>query len=102
MVHIVIEIKTQHVMNLNCFFHHLIDDADGVGNYVKIVDFQIISMESCLKDVLFFLMTSIPYDDLNTKFDSYIKYYHESLHSHLKQFYAYRKEFPIDKFTYEK
>lgn len=58
-------------------------DDNGKPMEIKFVDFQLIQMDSLVRDVLFFLLTSVSDPELAHSIEDYFKVYFESLRLHL-------------------
>ncbi|XP_055542208.1 uncharacterized protein LOC129727939 isoform X2 [Wyeomyia smithii] len=72
-------------------------DADKKPLGLKFVDFQLIQSDSLVRDVLFFLLTSVSDPDLETSLDDYLEKYFYSLLSDLTKL-----KYPdLSQFTYE-
>ncbi|XP_050079037.1 uncharacterized protein LOC126565870 [Anopheles maculipalpis] len=55
-------------------------DTDGkTPCSLKFVDFQLIQMDSLVRDVIFFIITSVNDPELETQLDSYFEYYFQQL-----------------------
>ncbi|XP_065075270.1 uncharacterized protein LOC135699016 [Ochlerotatus camptorhynchus] len=55
------------------------DDVKGKPMGLKFVDFQLIQLDSLVRDILFFLLTSVSDPDLDSNMDDYFKVYFEGL-----------------------
>lgn len=64
---------------------------------LKIIDFQLISCDSLVHDLLFFILTSIKDGCFEELMDMWLKYYHEQLVKRLDLLQC-----PLQAFTYEK
>lgn len=64
---------------------------------MKIIDFAKCRYESFANDLIFFLLTNAPVDDLRTNFKSFIEYYHMEFTKTLKHV-----DVPLDDYTYDK
>ncbi|XP_055637927.1 uncharacterized protein LOC129776362 [Toxorhynchites rutilus septentrionalis] len=58
-------------------------DDSGKPSGLKLVDFQLIQLDSLVRDVLFFLLTSVSDADLESDMEQYFELYFGSLRSHL-------------------
>lgn len=67
----------------------------------KFVDFQEYSYDSPVKDLLFFLFTSVQYDILKEKLDELLKYYHQHFVKTLVDLGCDTTEFSYNKFMEE-
>ncbi|KAH8399662.1 hypothetical protein KR215_011410 [Drosophila sulfurigaster] len=65
----------------NMMYSH---DSFGKIKEIYLVDFQLPKFGSIAQDLYYFLLSSTKFEDKLTKFDYYIKFYHESLVEHLK------------------
>lgn len=65
----------------NMMFSH---DAFGKIKDICLVDFQIPKWGVVAQDLYYFLLSSTKLEDKLTKFDHYIKFYHDSLVENLK------------------
>ncbi|XP_062123816.1 uncharacterized protein LOC133837156 [Drosophila sulfurigaster albostrigata] len=65
----------------NMMFSH---DSSGKIEETYLVDFQMPKYGSVAHDLLYFLISSTKFEDKLTKFDYYIKFYHENLVESLK------------------
>lgn len=74
-------------------------DKSGVDGaiQVKIIDFAKCRYESFANDLIYFLITSAPLDDLRTNFKSFIEYYHMEFTTMLKH-----ANITLDDYTYDK
>lgn len=59
-------------------------DSFGKIKETCLVDFQLPKFGSVAQDLYYFLLSSTKFEDKLTKFDYYIKFYHESLSENLK------------------
>lgn len=75
------------------------DNGKPVQN--KLLDFQIFSYDSPVRDLLFFLNTSVQLDILKQNLDDFIKIYHDALIDTLKELKCPTEHFTFDKFTEE-
>lgn len=73
------------------------DTEDEAPRTLKIIDFQLISCDSVVHDVLFFILTSIKDGCFEDLMDMWLKYYHEQLLKRLDLLNC-----PLQAFTYEK
>lgn len=67
----------------------------------KIIDFQKYSYDSPAKDLIYFLITSVPLELLELHFESFLKFYHEHFIQQLKLFHCDTKPFSYDEFMKE-
>lgn len=67
----------------------------------KFVDFQRYAYDSPVKDLLFFLCTSIQFDVLKSNFDNLLKYYHEKFVETLENLGSDTKGFSYENFLDE-
>ncbi|KAH8311356.1 hypothetical protein KR044_005911, partial [Drosophila immigrans] len=65
----------------NMMFSH---DLDGKIEEIYLVDFQMPKYGSVAQDLYYFLFSSTKFEDKLTKFDYYIKFYHQNLVKNLK------------------
>ncbi|XP_058125354.1 uncharacterized protein LOC131281570 [Anopheles ziemanni] len=73
------------------------DSATGKPNSLKFVDFQLIQMDSLVRDVIFFVITSVNDAELESQLDGYFEHYFQHLASNMK-----RLQFPkLEEFTLE-
>lgn len=59
-------------------------DSFGKIKEIYLVDFQLPKYGTVAQDLYYFLLSSTKFEDKLTKFDYYIKFYHENLAQHLK------------------
>lgn len=74
----------------NMMFSH---DSFGKIKEIYLVDFQLPKFGSVAQDLYYFLLSSTKFEDKLTKFDYYIKFYHENLVQNL-QLLSYPKTVP--------
>uniref|UniRef100_A0A182SR94 CHK kinase-like domain-containing protein n=1 Tax=Anopheles maculatus TaxID=74869 RepID=A0A182SR94_9DIPT len=74
-------------------------DPDGkTPCSLKFVDFQLIQMDSLVRDVIFFIITSVNDPELETQLDGYFEYYFQQLAANME-----RLQFPNpEDFTLER
>ncbi|KAM8704327.1 hypothetical protein ACLKA7_008867 [Drosophila subpalustris] len=65
----------------NMMYSH---DSFGKIREIYLVDFQLPRYGTVAQDLYYFLLSSTKFEDKLTKFDYYIKFYHENLTQHLK------------------
>ncbi|XP_034488583.1 uncharacterized protein LOC117792520 [Drosophila innubila] len=65
----------------NMMYSH---DSFGKIKEIYLVDFQLPKYGTVAQDLYYFLLSSTKFEDKLTKFDYYIKFYHENLTQHLK------------------
>lgn len=68
-------------------------DSFGKIKEIYLVDFQLPKFGSVAQDLYYFLLSSTKFEDKLTKFDYYIKFYHENLVQNL-QLLSYPKTVP--------
>lgn len=73
------------------------DDAQNTPVAIKIIDFQLISCDSVVHDVLFFIMTSIKDGCFETMIDMWLTFYHSKLLKHLQALNC-----PCEAYSYER
>ncbi|XP_023013639.2 uncharacterized protein [Leptinotarsa decemlineata] len=74
----------------------LLRNDKGAPIKSKIVDLQLITYESCVRDLVFFLYTSVKNEVLEKHFDDFLKIYHERFLMILKDF-----DFDLAPFSWE-
>lgn len=74
----------------------LVKYKEGQPVDLKFIDFQKYSYDSPVKDIIYFLITSVPLKLLKFHFDGFIKFYHECLIKHLALF-----DFNTEPFNYD-
>ncbi|XP_060648427.1 uncharacterized protein LOC132786057 [Drosophila nasuta] len=74
----------------NIMFSH---DSIGNVNETYLIDFQMPKYGTVAQDIYYLLLSSTKYEDKLTKFDYYIKFYHENLVENLKLL-KYTKSLP--------
>lgn len=81
------------------FLYSTFSDDNGKPIGLKFVDFQLIQMDSLVRDILFFLLTSVSDPDLDSSsMDDYFKVYFEGLRIDLT-----RLQCPnLGQFTYQR
>ncbi|XP_062552063.1 uncharacterized protein LOC134217332 [Armigeres subalbatus] len=60
-------------------------DDNGKPIALKFVDFQLIQLDSLVRDIVFFLLTSVSDPELEQNIDDYFKFYFESLRLNLER-----------------
>uniref|UniRef100_A0AAG5DEJ6 CHK kinase-like domain-containing protein n=1 Tax=Anopheles atroparvus TaxID=41427 RepID=A0AAG5DEJ6_ANOAO len=61
------------------------DPASGKPCSLKFVDFQLIQMDSLVRDVIFFIITSVNDPELETQLDGYFEHYFQHLASNMRR-----------------
>lgn len=79
----------------------LVKYKDGEAVDVKFIDFQKYSYDSPAKDLIYFLITSVPLKNLKSHFEFFLKFYHECLIEFLTFFKCDIEPFSYDKFIKE-
>ncbi|XP_072380031.1 uncharacterized protein [Diabrotica undecimpunctata] len=77
----------------------VIDDEKIVKN--KLLDFQLSTVGSPVRDLLFFLISSVKLEDLTSNFNQLIQYYHTILKNTLQDFKCYSEIFSYENFLLE-
>ncbi|XP_017774129.1 PREDICTED: uncharacterized protein LOC108560920 [Nicrophorus vespilloides] len=76
-------------------------DANGNPLKNKIVDLQIMQYDHALRDLIFFLFTSVQNPVLDAHYDDLIKLYHETFYDYLKDFGAESDDYSWKNFLTE-
>ncbi|KAJ8917141.1 hypothetical protein NQ315_012633 [Exocentrus adspersus] len=79
----------------------LLKDKDGKPLKNKMVDLQLMTYNSALRDLVFFLFTSVMNEVLEKHYEEFIKLYHESFLENLKDFDLDLEAFSWDNFQKE-
>lgn len=72
-------------------------DASGKTAKIRIYDFQLYFYQSFVRDLIFFLVTSVRLDDLVRNFRIFINHYHEHFVKVLKRANCSLNDYTIDK-----
>ncbi|XP_035904869.1 uncharacterized protein LOC118508984 [Anopheles stephensi] len=78
-------------------------DPDGkTPCSLKFVDFQLIQMDSLVRDVIFFIITSVNDPELETQLDGYFEYYFEQLAANMERLqFPNPEDFTLESFREE-
>lgn len=79
----------------------LVKYANGKPMHVKFIDFQKYSYDSPAKDLIYFLITSLPLELLKRHFYDFLKYYHQCLIDYLTIFSCNVEPFRYEEFIKE-